>query len=147
MQPPSTGVTYFAVKVPTEHFTLCEGGSIDKIGLCIPILSDPQYNECDSSVDSTQHFTYPSVDCASNAPGVVCEYFDVSAFVLQEFKVMIRIYMVAPDGISYPQDLYKEVHLMEIKTKCGLETLSIVPAYKDSYQINSFDVSKVIERT
>jgi hypothetical protein len=53
--------------------------------------------------------------------------------------------MKSIDGISYPWALYKEDQLLEIKLSCGGETLTIVPAYKESFKLNDFEVAKVIE--
>lgn len=144
MQPPTTGITYYAIKIPIEHLTLCEGGTLDKIELCAKPLKNggTGHYYCDSSVDSTTHLTYPSVDCSGPA---ICEYFDISAFFLQDIKVLVTIYMKSIDGISYPWALYEEDQLLEIKLSCGGETLTIVPAYKESFKLNDFEVAKVIQ--
>lgn len=52
--------------------------------------------------------------------------------------------MKSIDGISYPWALYEEDQLLEIKLSCGGETLTIVPAYKESFKLNDFEVAKVI---
>lgn len=60
---------------------------------------------------------------------------------------MVSIYMMAPDGNEYPQDLYLPTQIMQLKLECGGETLTIVSAYKESFLINNYEVAEVIEWT